>query len=332
MTRRDALRLPALLGAAALPSVPPGTAHATSADASITQTWHDPARDRDIPVRLRLPEVPDRAPAVLISHGLGGTRDGLGYLGRAFAEAGFIAVHLQHPGSDGAVWRGAADAAASLAAAALDPRNALDRLRDGIFAIDELLRRESAFGDPLRGRLDPTRLAVAGHSFGAWTVQHLLGERLPGGDHGLALPERRLRAGVALSPIPPRGLPPRLAFARMSAPLLHVTGTEDQGYIEGARPADRLIPFQAIRNVPQALLVLDGATHAAFADQAEAGARWADTTYHARVAAVSVLFLRATLMADPAAAAALREGARRGPLALLAPRDRLETRDFAPPS
>jgi predicted dienelactone hydrolase len=243
--------------------------------------------------------------------------------GRALAGAGYVALHLQHPGTDDALWRNAGGGPA-LAAAALDPANAVARLLDGIFAVDELLRRNAAAGDPLAGRVDPGRIAMAGHSYGAWTVQHLLGQRIPGGDRGLPLPERRLAAGIAISPSPPRGLPPRLAFARVATPMLHVTGTLDSGFIEGATPADREIPFRAIEGAPGALAVLEGATHGAFADEAAAGPRWSDPTYHARTAALSLLFLRTVLEGDTEARGALVTGARE----VLAPGDRLEVMRF----
>jgi predicted dienelactone hydrolase len=297
---------------------------APARSAALRDTWRDAARNRDIPVLLRLPERGGTHPLVILSHGLGGSREGLGYLGRALAEAGFIALHIQHAGSDEAVWRGAADRSAALAAAVLDVGNAEARLRDGVFVVADVLRRAALPGDPLAGRVDGTRLAAVGHSFGAWTVQHLLGQRLPGGDRGLPLPERRLRAGIALSPTPPRGLPPRAAFARVAVPMLHLTGTEDHGFIEGATPADREIPFRAIEGAPQALAVLWGARHGAFADQPDAGARWAEPTYHARTSALAVLFLNAVLNGDGAARAALAAGAPH----LLAERDRLEAKGF----
>jgi predicted dienelactone hydrolase len=289
--------------------------------APIRTEWRDAARARDLPVLIRLPDAPGPRPVVLVSHGLGGSREGLGYLGRALAAAGYAVVHLQHPGTDAAVWQGAAERGAALAAAALDVGNALARLQDGLFAVAEVVRRAALPGDALVGRADPARLAVAGHSYGAWLVQHLLGQRLPGGDRGLPLPERRLGAGIALSPSPPRGLPPRLAFARVATPILHVTGTADQGWVEGVTPADREIPFRAIAGAPQVLAVLDGARHASFADEPAAGANWADPTFHPRVAALSVLFLDAMLSGDGSARAALVAGAPD----LLAAGDRLET-------
>jgi predicted dienelactone hydrolase len=290
--------------------------------AVLRATWRDTARGRDIPVLVRLPDAPGPRGTVLVSHGLGGSREGLGYLGRAFAEAGWIAIHLQHPGTDIAVWQGRAERGMALAAAAFDVGNAVARLQDGIFAVDEALRRNALPGDPLQGRVDASRLAVAGHSYGAWTVQHLLGQRIPGGERGLALPDRRLKAGIALSPVPPRGLPPRLAFGRVAAPMLHLTGTRDHSFVDGATPEDREVAFRAIAAPGQVLVVLDGASHAAFADEPAAGPRWSDPTWHARSAALSVLFLRAMLDGDATARAVLRAGAG----GLVAPADRIETK------
>lgn len=271
-------------------------------------TWRDAARGRDIPVLIRAPAGSGAAPAVIVSHGLGGSREGLSYLGRALAEGGYLAVHLQHIGSDDSLWRGANPA--GLAAGALDVQAALNRLLDVKFALSNL-----------PPRADASRLAITGHSYGAWTVQHMLGERLPGGDRGLGLPDPRLKAGVALSPIPAIGLPPRLAYAGIAAPLLHVTGTEDHGFIEGIRAPARRAPFEGSTN-PGALAVLRGAAHASFADEQEAGGRYADATYHARAAALSVTFLDAVLRGDPTAAATLRGGAG----ALLGPGDEFVAR------
>ena len=285
----------------------------------IREDWTDPARDRRLPVLIRLPDGDAPAPAVLVSHGLGGSREGLAYLGQALAGEGFLVLHIQHPGTDSGLWQGRADISAAMAAAALDAGQALARLQDGIFALDALTRRPG-----LRERVDASRLAVAGHSYGAWLVQHLLGQRLPGGDHGLALPDARLKAGIALSPIPPRGLSPRYAFGRITQPMLHVTGTLDSGFIDGATAEDRELPFRSISGPPQALAVLAGAAHAAFADERAAGPRWADPAFHARTAGLAVAFLRAMLLGDVAARGALLDGMP----GLLAPGDRLTCKDF----
>jgi predicted dienelactone hydrolase len=292
---------------ALLAAVPPLlvglAARAAARPADLLQEWQDLDRGRRIPVRIRLPASSAPAPVVIISHGLGGSRDGLAYLGIGLANSGFIAIHLQHLGTDTAVWHGAVSAPLAMAAAVLDVRNALDRLKDVAFVLDTLPRVPA-----LRERVDMSRAAVAGHSYGAWTVLHMLGERLPGGDWGLELPDRRLRAGIAISPFPPLGLPPSVAYAPITAPILHITGTEDRGLIEAQTPADRTIPYHNIR-APQVLAVLAGATHASFAGEAAAGPRWNDPTYQGRTASLAALFLQTVLERDINAEAQLRRGA-----------------------
>jgi len=306
---------------AAVPTLLVGAyARAASRPADLLQEWQDPHRARGIPGRVRLPASSAPAPVVIISHGLGGSRDGLAYLGVGLANAGFVAVHVQHLGTDGAVWRGVESVPLAMAAAVLDVRNALDRLEDVAFALDTLPRTSA-----LRGRLDMSRAAIAGHSYGAWTVLHMLGERLPGGDWGLDLPDRRLSAGVAISPFPPIGLPPSVAYAPITAPILHITGTEDRGLIEAATPDDRMIPYRDIRS-PDVLAVLDGATHASFAGEPAAGPRWNDPTYQARTASLATLFLRTVLERDINAEADLRRGAP------LMPGDRIESKGELIPS
>lgn len=290
---------------------------AAAAPSDPLQEWNDGARRRPVPVRVRLPASLAPAPVVLVSHGLGGSRDGLAYLGRALAEAGFLVIHVQHVGTDASVWRGQAEPGLAMAAAVLDIRRALDRLHDIAFVLDHLHRNFAA-------RADLSRIAIAGHSYGAWTVTHMLGERLPGGGLleatlGLQLPDPRLRAGIALSPVPPLGMRASDAFDRVTAPILHVTGSQDHGIIEAATPADRLIPYRNIA-APGVLAVLAGATHAAFAGEPTAGTRWDDPTYQPRVAKLAVLFARATLLQDKVAATLLHHAP------LLAPADHLEHR------
>src|SRR5450755_2938173 len=67
----------------------------------------DAVRNRDIPVRIYLPPNEKPAPVVLFSHGLGGSRAGSEFLGEQWAARGYLAVFVQHPGSDEAVWENA---------------------------------------------------------------------------------------------------------------------------------------------------------------------------------------------------------------------------------
>ena len=72
--------------------------------ASLLEDWQDSARDRSVPVKIYYPEKGTGPfPVVLFSHGLGGSRNGYSYLGEHWASHGYVSVHLQHVGSDGAV-------------------------------------------------------------------------------------------------------------------------------------------------------------------------------------------------------------------------------------
>lgn len=285
----------------------------------LSAVWRDAARRRDIPVIFRPALVRRPAPTVILSHGLGGTRDGLSWLGEALAQAGYAALQVQHPGSDGAIYQGAANRMAAVANA-LTPGAALDRLRDIVFAINEVVRRTPDDG------IDPQKFAVAGHSYGAWTVQKIVGERLPGtSGQGLGFPDPRVQAAIAMSPSPPMGIPAALAFARVTTPMLHLTGTDDAGRIEGIEPPARRIPYDAITGAPQVLAVLDEADHFAFAGEGPEWIQARSAPFTRRSAALSVLFLDATLRGDAVARAKLRDGLVRPPLH---PADRFEAKGF----
>ena len=281
----------------------------------LREDWRDAARARTVPVLVRLPATPDPSPPIIVSHGLGGSRNGLAYLGDALAGAGYAAIHLQHAGSDTAIWRGAPDVRAAMSQAVMNPRAALDRLYDVAFALDELARHPA-----LAERVDLGRAGIAGHSFGAWTASHMLGERLPLAGFGPRLPDARLRAGVALSPVPPIGITPEVAYAGIAAPMLHVTGTQDRE-LQALDWRARTMGYE-LSSGPAALAVLAGANHAAFAGEADAGPYWNDPTYHARAARLAVLFLDAVLRGSGEARATLLRGD------FLGAGDRVETRQF----
>jgi predicted dienelactone hydrolase len=63
-------------------------------------TWYDPVRKRPLPALIYFPTGGNRCPVVLFSTGLGRSREDCAYLGRFWASCGYVAVHLQHKGSD----------------------------------------------------------------------------------------------------------------------------------------------------------------------------------------------------------------------------------------
>jgi len=58
----------------------------------------DAVRARQLPLKIYYPKQ-ERAggyPVVIFSHGSGGSKDGYSYLGRFWAENGYVVIHVTH--------------------------------------------------------------------------------------------------------------------------------------------------------------------------------------------------------------------------------------------
>ena len=266
----------------------------------------DDTRGRTVPIRIFLaphdPVVPTRRPVVLFSHGLGGSRRGCGYLGGHWAQRGYAAVFLQHPGSDESVWRdlpaGGRMAAMQDAASAANLRL---RVGDVAAALDALASWSMQPDHPLFGSLDLERAGLAGHSFGAQTAQVVGGQSLP--FIGRRLTDPRIKAAAIMSPGTPRGrLDTGDAFAKVGIPWLLLTGTRDEAAIGPQTVESRLAVFPALPAGRAYELVLEGAEHSAFTDRGlpvDRGPR--DPSHHRAILAVTTAFWDAFLCGDAAA-------------------------------
>lgn len=294
-------------------ALPPG-----STPEVIDLTVRDAKRQRDIPVRVYLPQGKSAAPAVLFSHGLGGSRENNRYLGAHWAGRGFVAVFLQHEGSDESVWKRRRPAARKQALEeAANAENLLLRAGDVTAVLDQLERWNAERGHRLAGRLDPARTGMSGHSFGAVTAQAVCGQKM-GGSARLADP--RLSAAVIFSPSSPRRGSPQQAFSGISMPWLLMTGTEDAAPIGGIDLPSRLAVFPALPPGAKYELVLDGATHSAFSDRPLPGSSAPrNPNHHRAIVALSTAFWDTYLRGDAGAKQWL-QGA--GPQSVLQPRDR----------
>jgi predicted dienelactone hydrolase len=149
-------------------------ASAAPLDLSVT----DPTRRREIPLRVWLPRDAHPAPVIVFSHGLGGSREGYSQFAQQWAARGYAVVHPQHAGSDDAVWKDVrrADRLDALRSAA-NVSNFVARAEDVPAVLDALARWNDDPGHPLHGRLDLSRVGMAGHSFGAVTSRQCRGNR-----------------------------------------------------------------------------------------------------------------------------------------------------------
>lgn len=302
--------LGALLGCA----VPAGVGWAQAPELSVqNETWLDASRQREMPMTVRWPAAQATTgaalPVVLFSHGLGGTREGGAVWGEAWAAAGFVVLHLQHPGSDLAAVRAVTHTFTDKRAlrSAASPAQLLARLQDVTFALDEIGRRHAA-GQGRWGSVRPGQVGLSGHSFGAHTTLGMAGQRYPGFE-GLAEP--RLAAFIAFSPSLPVLGDAQQAFERITRPLLCLTGTRDADVAGvGATPERRRAVLDALPAGHKAQLVLQDADHMTFAGQTgraveivprEAVTRGLQAAHHALVASISTQWWRATLLGDSAA-------------------------------
>lgn len=298
-----------------------------SAGTNATGTFIDRVRGRRIPFRVYSPVgLNHPAPVVLFSPGLGGSRDAAPYLGLALAKAGYVAIFLQHPGSDSALLKGAADGQEvrkRLKAVTSDPSSAAARYGDIPFVVDQIERM--AVEGRFAGKIDPTRIGIAGHSYGARTVLTAAGQRA--GGWGNRFQEPRITAGMPISPIS-QGMAmqnPGAAYGAIKIPLFHVTGTKDGMPLDESGdfdPRQRTMPFRLIPNPDQYLLVLDGADHNVFAARKAENRTPESDRLLSVVSRGAVLFFDAYLKQDPQAMQLLREGFR----TILAPGDTFETK------
>ena len=304
-----------LLLAGLLAALPAGLLHgaAVAADAAspaeplfstIDLDWFDTVRARLVPVRLYLPLLASSeqpVPLVMFSHGIGGSREGYSYLGRHWASQGLASLHMQHVGSDRSLWSGNPFGLAGRLHDAAQAREAESRVRDLHFALDRML------GGEMGSRIDPRRIAAAGHSYGANTTLLAIGARVERDGEERSFGDPRIKAAIVIS-APPfySGVSLARILGGVTVPSLHITSTDDvirvPGYYSAA--ADRVAVFEAIGGSPKTLAVFSGGSHNIFSDRPTSGGAMLNPQVKLATQALSLAFLRSRF---DGAADALRE-------------------------
>jgi dienelactone hydrolase len=254
--------------------------------------WFDGLRQRAVPVRLYLPQgatAARPAPLVVFSHGIGGSRRGYSYLGQFWAGQGYASLHLQHVGSDRTVWQGSVFGVVGRLQAAAQESEAVARVHDLRFALDQLLSSEHG------PRVDAQRIVAAGHSYGANTTLLAVGARVEREGRTVELRDARLKAAIVISAPPFYGekSPPEVLGA-ITVPSLHVTATEDiirvPGYYSPA--SDRLAVFDATGGPRKTLAVFSGGSHSIFTDRGGTGGAVLNPQVKRATQWLSLAFLR----------------------------------------
>jgi predicted dienelactone hydrolase len=214
-----------------------------------------PGESRVMPLRVSAPATGRRLPVVVFSHGAYASKDDYSPILDHWADAGYVVIAVTHRDSTKlGVTRGSNN-----------PKFFEWRLDDLQDVLDNLDAIVSQVPD-LRRRVDLTRIAATGHSFGGLVAQTLGGATyndvaragLP-----VARADPRIRAVIIFSGA--GAFAPLLApenFASLRLPTLVTVGTNDlkqapdlSGYEWRRQPYDLIAPGRKY------LLSLDGADH-----------------------------------------------------------------------
>ena len=227
-------------------------------------TLRDSSRNREIPLRLYYPShLSSSLPLIVFSHGFGGTREGYEYLGRGWADAGYIVILPTHLGSD-------SDALARLGLrGASDPAAAFEMQRQRTADVRFILSSLKVIDHQLReihGKINNKQIGVSGHSMGAGTALLVGGATaaLPNGS-AQSFRDKHVRAVVAISPQGPgeEGFTDH-SWDHFPLPALTMSGTRDRG-IGGQPPEWRTQAFQHMPAGSKYQVIVNGADHLTFA-------------------------------------------------------------------
>lgn len=265
--------------------------------------WLDTERSRQVPVKIFYPVVGKGPyPVIIFSHGLGRSRNDCAYLGNHWASQGYVAVFVEHLGSDESIWKGQLQRMKHLKQAYENPATMRNRPSDMSFVLNQLeqLKRDH---DSLGNRLDLDRIGAAGFDLGAETVMVLAGQLLPG---GLVAADHRVKAIVAMSPPVPLGqVQLDIAYKDIHIPCFYITGSEDDGIVGTTKAFQRRLPFDYAQGADQYLAIFQGGDHMIYAGHVRQRESEKDALFQPLIRDATTLFWDAYLKEKPQALASI---------------------------
>lgn len=214
--------------------------------------------DRELEIKITYPTSGSSYPVLVFSHGMYGSANGYGPLVEAVAGAGYVVIQPTHGDS---LKYMSPEARRSLLRSPNINNTSSWRERPGeiSFCIDSLTKFQELIPS-LKGKIDPSHIAVGGHSFGAWTSQMLSGMEMGALGRSISFYEKRAKAYVVISP---QGTGPSVtkeSLAKMHGPMLMVTGSKDTSP-NGQTPEWRKQAYDYASPGNKYLVWIDGATH-----------------------------------------------------------------------
>jgi predicted dienelactone hydrolase len=266
----------------------------------------DAARGRQVPLKIYYPQQvhPGGYPVVIFSHGAELSKDRYGYLGRFWAENGYVVIHITHL-EDGSIFikhgkllvSGSWVPYTKAAEDAVIDSPGVNRPLDISFVIDSLSAIATAVPE-LGDRMDRTRIGVAGHSFGAYTVMAVAGAAIhqrAGGTRNFGDP--RIKVFIAMSLFGPEKSD---SWASITCPMLTINGSKESESV--------LKSFNSMPPGEKYCVTVTGVKHTDFFDD-----RLDGTPYHEFIERVGLAFWETALREnDPSAAGFARALAAEG--------------------
>jgi predicted dienelactone hydrolase len=154
-------------------------------------------------------------------------------------------------------------------------------------------------------------VGAAGHSFGAYTTMAVAGQVFgrPGWRE-ISLADPRIKAAIPMStPVPRKKGNLTRAYAKITIPCLHMTGTKDDSPIGKTKAVERRLPFDYSQGSDQYLITFQDGDHMIFSDHPRLFGRGThDARFHELISLSTTVFWDAYLKGDPVARAWLTGG------------------------
>lgn len=183
----------------------------TSGEVTVVDEEFVYEKEKTVPLRIYFPVAEAKAPVLLFSHGLGGSRENNPYLGNHWAGRGYVVVFMQHAGSDDRTWKDMLALKKFTSLRSAISKESFDRRKADVPATLDQLEKWNQKGKKFADRFDMEKIGMSGHSFGAITTQALCGQSY--GRQRQAFTDVRIKAAIPMSPSPPDDGDDKGAFA-----------------------------------------------------------------------------------------------------------------------
>ena len=257
-------------------------------------TLHDAQRNKELSMAIEYPTRGGPYPVIVFSHGYGSSSEGYIALTEYWASHGYVVIKPSHADANAlrkilaqrreerrqqieklrASGKSRRDIAKEEAQkpeqdigeslwASQTPADWQNRVLDIKLILDSLNALQQKYPE-LQGKMDTSKIGMAGHSYGAFTTMQLTGATSTKLAGNFADP--RIKAAIAMSP---QGLGDQYGLTEQSwtnvkTPILYMTGSLDRGVVNHDDPKWRHDPFQYSAPGDKTFISFEGARHITF--------------------------------------------------------------------